>query len=73
MPLKPYMYKLQYLVPDKYPTADGSFDAAISDMCATHKSVSTRDTAVPNSALSARLTVMINGSTLEIKIGRAHV
>jgi len=61
------MYTLQYILPDKYPPADGSFDSAISDMCAKLKSVSTRDTAVPNSALSVRLTVMINGSTLEIK------
>jgi hypothetical protein len=67
MPSQPNMYALQYLVPDKYPAADGSFDPAISDMCATLRSVSTRDTAVPHSALSVRLTVMLNGSTLEIK------
>jgi hypothetical protein len=54
------MYALQYLLPDKYPAADGSFDAAISDMCATLKSVNARDTAVPHSALSVRLTVIIN-------------
>lgn len=47
--------------------SDGSFDAAIPDMCATLKSVSTRDTAVPRSAVSVRLTVTLNGSTLEIK------
>jgi hypothetical protein len=64
---KPNMYALQYLVPDKYPAVDGSFDRDVSKMCATLRTVSTKDTAVPNSALSVRLTVMLNGCTLEIK------
>jgi len=61
------MYSLQYLLPPHYPGVNGVLDKDVVKMTAQMKHVDERDTAVPNSALSVRLAVMLDGSTLEIK------
>ena len=61
------MYKVQYFVPDNYPAVNGSLDQAVSRMCVNLKGVDKKSVRVPNSALSIRLLVMENGSSVEIK------
>lgn len=61
------MYKLQYFVPFSYPSVDASYVPEIMEMCAKLKGVDTKGAQVPNSALSIKLMVMLDGSSVEIK------
>jgi hypothetical protein len=61
------MFQMQYFVPEGYQAVNASLDKEISDMCARLKGVDKKDVQVPDSALSIRLFVMENGSSVEIK------
>jgi hypothetical protein len=61
------MPQLQYFVPEGYPAVNAGFDKEIMEMCAKLKGVDTRDVSVPNSALSIKLLVMVNGTSFEIR------
>ncbi len=56
------MFEFQYLMPDSYPEANGSFDRQVMEMCAKLRGVDTNGARIPNSALSVRLNVMENCS-----------
>jgi len=60
------IYQLQYLVPPGYPVVDASFDQEIVDMTAKIK-CDGKFGKVPDSALSIMVTVMENGTSIEIK------
>ena len=61
------MFNMQYFVPDNYPAVNASLDKEIARMCGNLKGVDRKFVQVPNSALSIRLFVMENGSSVEIK------
>ena len=61
------MLRVQYFLPEGYPTVNVPYDEAIMKMCAKLKGVDTQGAAVPNSALSVKLLIVLNGATLEVR------
>lgn len=60
-------HKMQYLLPDGYPSAKGKYNRSIVDLTSSLKGVDTKGAAVPNSALWLKLNVFQDASSLEIK------
>ena|ERR1700754_1539093 len=61
------MFNMQYFVPENYPAVNATLDKEVTKMCGNLKGVDKKSVHVPNSALSIRLLVMQNGSSVEIK------
>jgi len=61
------MFNMQYFVPENYSAVNATLDKEIARMCGNLKGVDKKSVQVPNSALSIRLLVMDNGSSVEIK------
>ena len=61
------MFNMQYFVPDNYPAVNASLDNEVARMCGNLKGVDKKSVRVPDSALSIRLFVTGNGSSVEIK------